>query len=85
MGPGEEIKLFGDPARCKHVVRAPAHLLSGIATWPQVRPRAALPTARERHSMLCPHMTYSMNSVYAKIEEAGKYALMLKKARNGSR
>ena len=29
------VKLFGDPARRKHVVRAPAHLLSGIATCPQ--------------------------------------------------
>jgi site-specific DNA recombinase len=26
------VKLFGDPARRKHVVRAPAHLLSGIAS-----------------------------------------------------
>jgi hypothetical protein len=26
------VKLFADPARRKHVVRAPAHLLSGIAT-----------------------------------------------------
>jgi hypothetical protein len=29
------VKLFGDPARRKHVVRAPAHLLSGIATCPK--------------------------------------------------
>jgi Recombinase zinc beta ribbon domain len=26
------VRLFGDPARRRHVVRAPAHLLSGIAT-----------------------------------------------------
>ena len=29
------VKLFADPARRKHVVRAPAHLLSGIATCPK--------------------------------------------------
>jgi len=29
------VKLFGDPARRKHVVRAPAHLLSGITTCPK--------------------------------------------------
>ena len=29
------VRLFGDPARRKHVVRAPAHLLSGIATCPK--------------------------------------------------
>ena len=29
------VKLFGDPARRKHVVRAPAHLMSGIATCPK--------------------------------------------------
>jgi len=29
------VRLFADPARRKHVVRAPAHLLSGIATCPK--------------------------------------------------
>jgi site-specific DNA recombinase len=29
------VKLFADPARRKHVVRAPAHLLSGIAICPK--------------------------------------------------
>ena len=29
------VKLFADPGRRKHVVRAPAHLLSGIATCPK--------------------------------------------------
>ena len=29
------MRLFADPARRKHVVRAPAHLLSGIATCPK--------------------------------------------------
>ena len=29
------MKLFADPARRKHVVRAPAHLLSGIARCPK--------------------------------------------------
>ena len=29
------VKVFGDPTRRKHVVRAPAHLLSGIATCPK--------------------------------------------------
>ena len=29
------VKLFADPARRKHVVRAPVHLLSGIATCPK--------------------------------------------------
>ena len=29
------VKVFADPARRKHVVRAPAHLLSGIATCPK--------------------------------------------------
>ena len=29
------VRLFGDPARRRHVVRAPAHLLSGIATCPK--------------------------------------------------
>ena len=28
------VKMFGDPARRKHVVRAQAHLLSGIAACP---------------------------------------------------
>lgn len=32
------MKLFAYPARHKHVVRAPAHLLSGIARFPEVRP-----------------------------------------------
>ena len=29
------VRLFADPARRKHVVRAPAHLLSGIVTCPK--------------------------------------------------
>jgi Recombinase zinc beta ribbon domain len=29
------VKLFADPARRKHVVRAPAHLMSGIAVCPK--------------------------------------------------
>ena len=29
------VRMFADPARRKHVVRAPAHLLSGIATCPK--------------------------------------------------
>lgn len=29
------VRLFADPARRRHVVRAPAHLLSGIATCPK--------------------------------------------------
>ena len=29
------VRLLGDPARRRHVVRAPAHLLSGIATCPK--------------------------------------------------
>ena len=40
------VKLFADPARRKHVVRAPAHLLSGIATCPKCGPGVALPAAR---------------------------------------
>ena len=47
------VRLFADPARRKHVVRAPAHLLSGIATCPKCgrglhyrrhAPRGPIPT-----------------------------------------